>query len=124
MSFNLGNTYEFGSGVGNEIPRANERSPDDYHSVEEHEEGEGNPGAVTRGAAGFLQPLHKVVRRRFEPELRGFFTGDRMVPGAEHAVTELALQPARLGVDEGGAVVGRRPEQHRGGGNVFRIVSD
>ena len=35
-----------------------------------------------------------------------------MVPGAEHAVAELALQSARLGVYEGGAVVGRRPETH------------
>ena len=118
------NTYEFSCGVGYEIPGANERAPDDYHSVEEHEEAEGNPGAVSPGAAGFFQPLQEVVCRRFEPELRGFFAGDRMVPGAENAVTELALQPARLGVDEGGAVVGRRPEQHRVSEQVVRVVSD
>ena len=35
-----------------------------------------------------------------------------MVPGAEDAVAELALQSAGLGVDEGGAVVGRSPEWH------------
>ena len=45
-------------------------------------------------------------------DLAHLWNHHRMVPGAEHAVAEFALESARLGADAGGAVVGRRPECH------------
>ena len=83
-------SYKFSGGVGNEIPRANEGAPDDDHRVEEHDEREGDPGAVASGVAGFLQPLQKVVGRRLKSELRSFLAGDLQL---NTIVTKIRVEP-------------------------------